>query len=191
VKFDDRLLRISVGPGILEGAPIIHNVGSVTFKGLELQGAYRITNALTASGSYAYNDSKYDNDVLDTDGTLIQATGGKRVVNAPEHLLKLDVKYETGSFFGAVSGSYTGERFFSYTNTAKVDAYTTFDLTAGYRLSGSGWLEGLEVALNVTNLFDEKYISTLGTNGFNTSSDNQTLMVGAPRQVFVALKKAF
>jgi iron complex outermembrane receptor protein len=190
VKFDDRLLRISVGPGILEGAPIIHNVGSVTFKGLELQGAYRITESLTASGSFAYNDSTYDNDVVDSTGKLVQATGGKRVVNAPENMVKLDLKYETGSFFGAVSGSYTGERFFSYTNTAKVDAYTTFDLTAGYRFTSNAF-DGVELALNVTNLLDKEYVSTLGTNGYNDASDNQTLMVGAPRQVFLAIKKAF
>jgi len=190
VKFDDRLLRISIGPGILEGAPLIHNVGSVTFKGLELQGAYRITDSLTASGSYAYNDSTYDNDVFDTSGKLLEATGGKRVVNAPEQMFKLDLRYESGSFFGEVSGSYTGERFFSYLNTARVDPYTVIDLTAGYRFTGN-MFEGVELALNVTNLFDEKYISSLGTNGFNDSDDNQTLMVGAPRQMFLALKKSF
>lgn len=191
VKFDDRLLRIRVGPAIVEGAQIIHNVGSVTLKGLELQGAYRITDALTASASYAYNDSKYDDDVVDDEGNLVQATGGKKVVNAPQDLVKLDLKYESGAFFGALSGSYTGKRFFSYTNTAKVDAYTTVDLTAGYRFSAGTSFEGVEVALNLTNLFDEQYVSSLGTNGFNAATDNQTLMIGAPRQVFVALKKAF
>jgi iron complex outermembrane receptor protein len=34
-------------------------------------------------------------------------------------------------------------------------------------------------------------VSTLGTNGFNTSTDNQTLMVGAPRQVFATIRKSF
>jgi len=52
-------------------------------------------------------------------------------------------------------------------------------------------LEGAEVQLNVTNLMDEEYVSTIGTNGFNAGADNQTLMVGSPRQVFVTLRKSF
>ena len=112
--------------------------------------------------------------------------------NRLKSLIKMDVKCESGPMFAAVSGSYTGDRFFSYINNAKVDAYSVFDLTAGYRFTGgSKTFDGVEVALNVPNLFDKEYISSLGTNGFNTSADNQTLMVGAPRQVFLALKKSF
>ena len=64
------------------------------------------------------------------------------------------------------------------------------DLAAGYRFSGE-WLEGAEIQLNVTNLMDEEYVSTVGTNGFNAGADNQTLMVGSPRQVFATLRKSF
>jgi hypothetical protein len=42
--------------------------------------------------------------------------------------------------------------------------------------------------LNVTNLFDKDYISTIGTNGFGNIGDNQTLLNGAPRQIFATLK---
>jgi iron complex outermembrane receptor protein len=44
--------------------------------------------------------------------------------------------------------------------------------------------------LNVTNLFDKQYISTIGTNGFQASDPNgtaQTLLTGAPRQFFLTL----
>ncbi len=44
---------------------------------------------------------------------------------------------------------------------------------------------------NVENLFDEKYISTIGSNGFGANGDNQTLLPGSPRAVFVSLKKQF
>jgi iron complex outermembrane receptor protein len=52
-------------------------------------------------------------------------------------------------------------------------------------------LDGLDLQLNVTNLLDEEYVSTVGTNGFNTGSDNQTLMVGSPREVFATIRKSF
>ena len=32
---------------------------------------------------------------------------------------------------------------------------------------------------------------TIGSNGFGFSGDNQTLLAGAPRQVFVTLKAGF
>ena len=50
-----------------------------------------------------------------------------------------------------------------------------------------------DVSLNVTNLLDEEYVSTIGTNGFTSGNAffNQSLMVGAPRQVFVTVRKTF
>jgi iron complex outermembrane receptor protein len=190
VKFDDRLLGLSSGAGIIGNPSVIKNVGSVTTQGLELAGSYDFTDEWTLFGSYSFNDSKYDNNV--TDATLVTPilTGGKTVVNAPEHLFKADLGYDNGSLYGKLSLSYTGSRYFSYVNNAEVDGFTLVDLTAGYRLAG-GLLEGTELQLNLTNLLDEQYVSTIGTNGFNTAADNQTLMVGSPRQVFATIRKSF
>jgi len=46
----------------------------------------------------------------------------------------------------------------------------------------------------VANAFDEDYISTVGSGGFSNSDaagTAQTLLPGAPRQVFFTLKAAF
>ena len=50
---------------------------------------------------------------------------------------------------------------------------------------------GFAIEGRVTNLTDKKYISTIGTNGFTASGDNQTLLAGAPRQFFVTLRRGF
>ena len=191
VKFDDRLLGLSSGAGIIGSPSVIKNVGSVTTQGLELAGSYDFTDAWTLSGSYAFNDSKYDDNVVDATLPAPILTGGKTVVNAPEHLLKADLGYDDGSLYGKLSVAYTGSRFFSYDNLAEVDAYTLVDLTAGYRFGGNDLLEGAEIQLNATNLLDEQYVSTLGTNGFGTGADGQTLMFGSPRQFFVTVRKSF
>jgi iron complex outermembrane receptor protein len=34
-------------------------------------------------------------------------------------------------------------------------------------------------------------VSTIGSNGFGNSGDNQTLLAGAPQQFFVTLKAGF
>ena len=192
VTFEDRLLGIAQGAGIIGNVSIIQNVGGVTTQGLELAGTYEFTDEWSLFGSYSYNDSTYDDDVRNSLGVVVQATGGKTVVNAPEHLFKADLNYDNGSLYGKLSVAYTGDRFFSYTENpaAIADAYTVVDLSGGYRFGGSDLLEGLELQLNVTNLMDEEYISTVGTNGFSLG-DRQTLMVGSPRQVFATIRKSF
>ncbi|WP_366416334.1 hypothetical protein [Novosphingobium sp. 32-60-15] len=45
--------------------------------------------------------------------------------------------------------------------------------------------------MNAVNLFDKRYVATIGSNGFGFSGDNQTLLAAAPRQVFVTLKAGF
>lgn len=195
VKFEDRLLGIAQGAGIIGNPSIISNVGGVETKGIELAGAYDLTDNLSLFASYAYNDSQYEDDVVNALGVVVQATANATVVNAPHHLLKADLTYDNGSVFATLSGNYTGERETTYTNVGgQMDAFATFDLSAGYRLDGAGLFEGVELQLNVTNLLDEEYISTVGTNGFVASdpgNTNQTLMVGVPRQVFVTLRKSF
>jgi hypothetical protein len=72
----------------------------------------------------------------------------------------------------------------------KVKASTISDLTLGYRFASVG----TTLQLNVTNLTDEKYISTIGSNGFvnnDSAGTAQTILTGAPRQVFFAVKKSF
>ncbi len=192
VKFEDRLLGFSTGAGIIGNPSVIQNVGGVETKGFELAGSYDFSDEWTLTGSYAYNDSKYEDDVRNpTTNAVIQATGGKTVVNAPEHLFKSDLGYDNGLFFAKLSVAYTGSRYFSYLNNAEVDGYTLADFTAGYRLEGNDILEGVELQLNITNLTDEEYVSTMGTNGFGTGSDSQTLMVGSPRQLFATVRKSF
>ncbi len=191
VKFEDRLLGISQGAGIIGNPSIISNVGGVTTKGVEFAGSFNFTDELSLFAAYSFNDSKYDDDVKNALGAVLQATADKTVVNTPENLFKANLSYDNTAFFATLSATYTGERFFSYLNNASVDGFTLLDLTAGYRFGGNQLLEGLEVQVNVTNLADEEYVSTLGTNGFNTATDNQTLMVGSPRQVFVTLRKNF
>jgi len=45
--------------------------------------------------------------------------------------------------------------------------------------------------VNISNLFDEEYISTINSNGFPLRGDSQTLLVGSPQQVFFTLRKTF
>ena len=61
-------------------------------------------------------------------------------------------------------------------------------MSLGYRFKDFGFGKNITMQANVTNLTDEKYISTIGSNGFGNIGDNQTFLAGAPLQWFVSLR---
>ena len=191
VDFRNRLLTIPTSVGIVGAANALQNVGSVRARGLELTGEYR-TGPLTLFASYSYNDNTYRNDVVIT--TTLPATviptAGKTVVDSPKHLLHGEVAYDDGNLFARVGAGYMSRRYFTYTNDRWVDGRTIVDASVGYRFKLPQG-QKVELQMNVTNLFDLDYVSTIGSNGFGNNGDNQTLLAGAPRQVFATLRFEF
>jgi iron complex outermembrane receptor protein len=192
VKFDDRLLAIAQGPGIVGNASVLSNVGSVRTFGGEFIGVYNFTDALSLTGSYSYNNSEYNDDVVNQSGVIIAATKGATVVNTPKHIFNADLAYDDGAFFGSVGVNFLSDRYFTYTNVGgRVNGRALVDLAAGYRVNGRGLLDGLEAQVTASNLFDKNYVGALGTNGFVNSGDAQTVIAGAPRQIFATIRKSF
>jgi iron complex outermembrane recepter protein len=193
VNFDNRILAVTQGAGIVGNAPVLSNVGGVETNGLELAGTYRFTPDWKLYASATYNQSEYADDVVNiVAGAPVKTlTKGKTVVNTPKSMIKSELSYDNGNLFGTLSVDHVGERYYTYTNVGgKVPAYTLSDLTVGYRFNSLK----LDVQLNVTNLTDEQYVSTIGSNGFtnaDASNTSQTVLAGAPRQVFLAVKKHF
>ena len=191
VNFANRI--ISGGAGIQGGPVALRNVGDVRTIGVEAAGTYRLMPGLSLFGSYSYNDSKYRDNVLNADGSVQVATRDKTVVNAPKHLLKGEITYDANNVIARFAGNYTSKRYYTYLNDSPVDGFVVFDATLGYRF-GDGFMNGWSIEGVATNLFDKKYVSTIGTNGFANSDPNgtyQTLLAGAPQQFFVTLKTAF
>ena len=197
VKFDNRLDSASTAPPILGLPAVLSNVGSVTTKGVEVAGEYRLTDTWSVYGAYTYNDSKYDDDVPGAGGLVAMHTKGKDVVFTPKNLVKAELKYDNGGFYSRLGVSYVGSRWYTFENNGgDVDSYTVADLTVGYRFQGAqgSLLHNLEIQGNITNLTDEDYISTVGSGGpakADPSGTAMTLLPGAPRQAYVTIKKRF
>ncbi|CAN5459456.1 TonB-dependent receptor [soil metagenome] len=196
VDFDNRLASASTAPPILGLPAVLSNVGAVETKGIELAGQYRLTDAWSLYGSYAYNDSQYQDDVLGAGGAVAIKTKGKDVIFTPKNLAKVVLTYDQGGFFANLGVSYTSSRWYTFENNGgKVEGFTVADLTAGYRFQATeGFLHGLELQANITNLTDEDYISTVGSGGAaasDVSGTAMTLLPGAPRQGFVTVRKTF
>ena len=194
VEFSNRLLATTVGAGIVGNPTALSNVGGVTSDGAEVAGTWRFAPAWSLFLSYSYNSSTYDDDTRDGTGALVAATKGKTTVDTPETTAKGELAYDDGAWFFHLGAYYISKRYYTYTNDASVPEYLIADLGLGYRIHGHGLLDGSEVQLNITNLSDQRYISTIGTNGFVNSDPTgafQTLMVGSPREAFVTFRKHF
>ncbi|MFO1256515.1 MAG: TonB-dependent receptor [Sphingomonadaceae bacterium] len=192
VKFSDRQLAVQPCQIVVGCASILSNVGSVTTNGFELAGTYKLTSALSFFTSYSYTDAKYDQDVL---SGQVWATKGKQVVDTPKHLFNAELSYDDGHFMGKIAANVQSKRYYTYINDNYVDGRTLVDAMIGYRFGdGDSALSGVEVQVNATNLFDKRYIATLGQNGLTFSDPGgflQSMLVGAPQQFYVSLRKRF
>lgn len=188
VNFRNRLLGVQTGAGIVGNPAILQNVGSVRSIGFEAAGDLRLGGGLTLFASYSYTDASYRDDVVTP--TAIIPTKGKDVVDTPKHLLRGEIAYDSDSFFGRIGANYMSKRYFNYLNDRSVSSRVLVDATIGYRFD-MGMRTPIELQLNATNLLDKKYVSTIGSNGFGNSGDNQTLLAGAPQQFFATVKVGF
>jgi iron complex outermembrane receptor protein len=206
VDFKDRLLVNTIGAGIVGNPTVLQNVGDVKTRGAEIGVRWAFMDDWSWYTSLSYNDSEYQDDVLRVDivagvpVTTIIPTGGKTVVDTPKELLKSELSYDNGTIFGKLGVDYTGKRYFTYTNDlvsgsgdngGSVPSYTIFNASLGYRLRDIGFGKNLSIQANVTNITDESYISTIGSNGFGNAGDAQTFLAGAPMQWFVSLQGQF
>jgi hypothetical protein len=98
---------------------------------------------------YAWLDARMVSSIAMDAGQAVQ---GKRPTLTPEHSANLWLTKALGGGFGAGAGlNYVGDRF-ANPNTVTLPSYTTVDAMAYYRV------KGLDLQLNLTNLFDRKYI---------------------------------
>ena len=192
IKFKDRLLAVQQGPGIVGNPSVLANVGGVSTNGFEAAVNWRPMQHLAWFSSFAWNDSTFDQNYT-TNGNVI-LVGGKTVPDAPEMMLKTELTYDNGMFFARADANYTDGRYYTFLNQGSVPSYTLFNASAGFRFADLAMFEEFSVQAAVTNIVDKFYISTVGSNGFVNADPNgtaQTLLRGAPRQVFVSVKAKF
>ena len=186
VNFSNRLLAIQQGAGAAGLASILSNVGGVTTNGVDGAITARIHNGWTFYNGVTFSKSTYNSDYNATP-TLVIATGGKVVVDAPEFLYKNELSYSKKGFDAHLGADYMGKRYFTYTDDNSVGGRFLGDFGTSYHVDEVGPFEQMKLQLNVYNLASTKYWATVGTNGFvandPTSIANNTLQPGSPRAV--------
>lgn len=185
VEFNDRLLSIGSGAGIVGSPSVLANVGKVKSNGMDIGLNWKLASTWAWFNSFSINRTQYEDNYLD--GTTVREVSGKQVVGVPEQMFKTELSYDNGSWFARLGGDYTSKRYYTYSNDNSVDGRWIANLGAGYRIKNVGFFKEVKAQVNVTNLFNKEYFASMGTNGFSYSDPagtSQTLQSGAPRQVF-------
>ena len=189
IDYRNRLIGVAVCPLTATCVSSFANVGTVTSRGFEGLLQWRLAPNFSWLTSASYTDATINQDY--SSGTTKVAASGKDVVDAPRVLASSSLSYDDRTFFGSFGGRHVAKRYFSILNDMSVPSYTVMDASIGYRHRGIGVARELSVQLNASNLFDQSYISTIGTGGFTVSGDNQTLQAGAKRLIFLTVGATF
>lgn len=136
------------------------NVGGITSKGVEAIANWRATPTLDLYASATYNDSTYI-------GNVNGIVAGNKVAGQPGRMLALAANYHDRGFHAGISAKYVGDRYGTIDNTEKLPPYVTADAYVGYHVGFGAQqpIKSLDVTLNVTNLFDRRYLGTVDSAG--------------------------
>ncbi len=149
------------------------NFGKVESDGVEFTLVGDVTDELSITANYAYNDT------IVVDGSSSNTFGaGDRFVNAPRHQAGLWGRYAIHSINSSIAlgVNYVSEQISS--DAQKVKAFTVFDASWTTK-----W-DNILFSLNVNNLFDKEY----AVSGF---SERNGHFPGQPREIIAQLKYNF
>ncbi len=144
---------------------LITNVGNSSSKGIEAFAECNLLRAFTVNkeadlilfSSYAYTDARYSNNHKDA------GTRGKRLENAPQHLLRTGITAGYKSFLITTQLSYTSKSFSDANNTeaasangntGALPAYKIIDITAAYKI-----LKTVSIKAGINNVANTIYFT--------------------------------
>lgn len=144
---------------------------------------------LSITNSLSYNKGTYDRDVNTPNGSW--NLKGKNIVNYPAWMYKTSVAYSWRGATVHFDANYYGKRYYSYLNDTSVGSYWVANTGMSYRFKKLAGVRDVVVSFNVYNLFNNKYISTMGENDNPVQGDYQSMQRGSPRQFFGTISAAF
>lgn len=148
--------------------------GAQSSRGVEFALSAAVTRQFRLDGNLALVDAEYDE--------LIESGGADRTGNTPPNvedmLVNFFAVYESDRLPVKLTAGlrHASDTFGDNANTVRVDGYTIFDASIGYRF------EFGDLTLRVRNLTDETFIERAGST---------TVYLGAPRTADLTLRTRF
>lgn len=148
-------IAVVLPSGIIEQ----QTVGESRVRGLDLEAKAQVTQDISVIGAYSYMESEVLRGSL-YDGSSLK---GNEFTTAPKHTASLWSYYDIpGTDVSVGLGArYVGAYYMDAANTKKSDGTTLFDAALNYKLA-----KGTDLALNVSNLFDEQHVVGSGTANY-------------------------
>ncbi|TJV88532.1 MAG: TonB-dependent receptor, partial [Mesorhizobium sp.] len=146
------------------GAPNdIFQTGEIRSRGIELEGVASLDSGFDFRAAYTWLDTEITSPTsINEDGTSNQ---GNTPFGVPAHAASLWANYTVGS--GRLEGlglgagiRYVGSTYGDDANSFKVPAVTLVDAALHYK-----W-QNAELNLNVSNLFDKRYVASCFAESF-------------------------
>ena len=143
------------------------NAGLTFRQGLEASIDAQLENNFRLYGAYTYLDAQFDTAYTSQLGNS-KINSGNRIPGTYRQQLYGEVtwKYPALKFNTALEGRYNSKVFVNDTNTDFADAYTIFNLRAGFNQDVSNWK--FTEYLRVENIFDKEYIGSVKINDSNS-----------------------
>ncbi|WP_394206977.1 TonB-dependent siderophore receptor [Pseudomonas putida] len=148
-------IAVVLPSGIIEQ----QTVGESRARGLDLEAKAQVTQNLSLIGAYSYMETEVLRGAL-YDGSSLK---GKEFTVAPKHTASLWSYYDIANTDVSVGlgARYVGGYYMDAANTKKSDGTTLFDAALNYKIA-----KGTDLALNVSNLFDEQHVVGSGTANY-------------------------
>lgn len=144
---------------------------------------------LSLDNNVSYNKGTYDRDVSTAGGNY--ALAGKNIVNYPTWMYKASLAYTWRSATAHFDANYFSRRPFSFINDTSVSSYWLANAGLEYRFGSVSLLHNVTASFNVYNLFNTKYIATMGENNNPAAGDYQSMERGAVRQFYGTISAGF
>ncbi|VEF26503.1 Fe(III)-pyochelin receptor [Shewanella baltica] len=159
-----------------ESIPAMFNIGEVRSQGVEWTLVGDLTDNLTVTANYAYNETETIKGV--TNGSLTNTFDSKHFANAPRHQAGIWTRYDINALDSAIAFGmdYVGEQF--SLDGQIVKPHTIFDM------SWTTQWDQTQVRLNLKNIFDKEY----AVSGF---SERNGHFPGEPRNITLELSHKF
>jgi outer membrane receptor protein involved in Fe transport len=117
----------------INGMPVLVNANSQRFRGIEVEGSWRLPRDVFVRAGYSLHDARFQDYTREFDGIPIQL-GGKRLEMSARNMASAGVAYaRRGGFFANAEARYIGSRYLNKRNTALAPAYATWRAGIGYR----------------------------------------------------------
>nr|WP_267288022.1 TonB-dependent receptor [Neokomagataea tanensis] len=163
--------------------------GKVSMTGATGDVALTPLPGLTIDNNVSYNKGTYDRDVQTTGGYY--ALAGKKIVNYPAWMYKASVSYAWHGAMAHFDANYLSRRYYSFMNDTSIGGYWLANTGLDYRFGNVSVLRDVTASFNVYNLFNTKYIATMGENDNPATGDYQSMERGAVRQFYGTISAGF